>query len=305
MKYRTIGNSGLKAPAIIMGCMRIGEMEEGKVAELINTALEEGINLFDHADIYGGGQAEIVFGNALKQNKIRREDIMIQSKCGIRKGCFDLSADYIVKSADDILSRLQTGYLDILFLHRPDTLMEPEEIALAFDKLQAAGKVRQFAVSNMNAGQIELIRKCVSQELTANQLQFSAAHTGMIDSGLNVNMSVAAGIDRDGGILEYARLHDMTIQTWSSLQYGFFEGTFLGNEKYEELNRVLNRIGEEQEAAPAAVAIAWILRHPAGMQAVVGSTNPKRLREMAKAADLELSREEWYEIYQAAGNVLP
>lgn len=295
----------IAASAIIMGCMRISEMNPQDVGALIEKALEAGINTFDHADIYGGGMAEEVFAKALALGTVKREDIVIQSKCGIRPGFFDFSKEYILASTDQILKRLNTEYLDVLLLHRPDTLMEPEEVAEAFERLHASGKVNAFGVSNMNPMQMEYLGSRLPYKLIVNQLQFSAAHTGMIDNGLNVNMKNEAGIGRDGSVLEYCRMKDITIQTWSSLQYGFFEGTFLKSDKYLELNHVLERIAEDNNVTAGAVAIAWILRHPAKMQAVVGTTSVKRLEEIARASEIFLSRQEWYEIYRAAGNVLP
>lgn len=295
----------IAASAIIMGCMRISEMNPQDVGALIEKALEAGINTFDHADIYGGGIAEEVFAKALALGTVKREDIVIQSKCGIRPGFFDFSKEYILASADQILKRLNTEYLDVLLLHRPDTLMEPEEVAEAFERLHTSGKVNAFGVSNMNPMQMEYLGGRLPYKLIVNQLQFSAAHTGMIDNGLNVNMKNEAGIGRDGSVLEYCRMKDITIQTWSSLQYGFFEGTFLKSDKYPELNHVLERIAEDNNVTAGAVAIAWILRHPAKMQAVVGTTSVKRLEEIARASEIYLSRQEWYEIYRAAGNVLP
>lgn len=300
-----MGGSSIAASAIIMGCMRIGEKSPQDVNTLIAKSLELGINTFDHADLYGGGASEEVFAKALALGQVKREEIVLQSKCGICPGYYDLSKEHIMTSAEQILKRLHTDYLDVLLLHRPDTLMEPEEVAAAFDELHTSGKVKAFGVSNMNSMQIEYLQSCLPWKLIINQLQFSAAHTGMVDSGLNVNMRKEAGIDRDGSVLEYCRMRDITIQIWSSLQYGFFEGTFLNNEKYPELNQVLERIAEENNTTAGAAAIAWILRHPAKMQAVVGTTNAERLGKIAEASRINLTRQEWYEIYCAAGNVLP
>lgn len=305
MRQLTLGNSDLKTSEISLGCMRISEMEVEEVSQLINVALEAGINLFDHADIYGNGRSEEVFAKAIGMRPIVREQIFIQSKCGIRNGYFDFSKEHIISSVDGILKRLNTEYLDLLILHRPDTLMEPEEIAAAFDILQCSGKVRNFGVSNQNSMQIELLSKFISQKLIVNQLQFGPAFTGMVDAGLHVNMNNHSSINRDGSILEYCRLKDITIQTWSSLQYGFFAGTFLNNDLYPELNTVINRLAEEKSVTNAAIAVAWVLRHPSRMQPVLGSTNAQRITEMARASEITLSRQEWYEIYQAAGNILP
>jgi predicted oxidoreductase len=203
------------------------------------------------------------------------------------------------------LTRLKTDYLDVLLLHRPDTLMEPEEVAAAFTQLQQSGKVLNFGVSNMNPGQIELLRKFVDQKIVANQLQLSLTNTGMIDSGFNVNMKIDRSIDRDGGILEYCRLHDITIQPWSPFQYGFFEGVFLDNDAFPDLNRAIDVLAEEKGVTNTAVAIAWLLRHPAKMQPIVGTTNPRRVRDIAQASVVEMTRKEWYDLYLAAGNSLP
>ncbi|KKC30254.1 aldo/keto reductase [Caldanaerobacter subterraneus KAk] len=304
MKYINIGNE-IKASSIALGCMRISGKPIKQVEELIDTALGESINFFDHADIYGGGKSEEVFGKVLKKKKDLREKIIIQTKCGIRNGYYDFSKEHILKSVEGSLKRLGTDYIDILLLHRPDTLMEPEEIAEAFSILHSSGKVRNFGVSNFNPMQIELLSKYLNQRIIVNQLQFSIAHTGMIDFGFNVNMKVDQAINRDGSVLEYCRLKGITIQAWSPFQYGFFEGTFLGNEKFKELNEKIDEIAIQKGVPSIAIPIAWILRHPAKIQAIVGTTNPARLKDICKAADIELTREEWYELYRSAGNKLP
>ncbi len=305
MRRVNIGGSGLQGSVISLGCMRIAKLADAEVDAWLAAGHESGYNFYDHADIYGGGRSEEVFAAALARSSIRREDILLQSKCGIRKGRFDFSKAYILASVDGILGRLQTDYLDVLMLHRPDTLMEPEEVAAAFTQLEASGKVRHFAVSNMNPGQIALLRKCVTQPLIANQLQLSLGHTPLIDAGLNVNMSDDPALVRDGGVLEYCRLHDITIQAWSPFQYGFFEGSFLGDAKFPDLNQAIDQMAEAKCVTNSAIAIAWLLRHPAGIQPVLGTTNPQRVRDIAKAAEVEMSREEWYALYLAAGNRLP
>ncbi len=305
MKNIDIGNKALTASQISLGCMRIAELDTQAADKLIRTALDEGINFFDHADIYGAGKSEIIFSKTLNNNPSLRDKMLIQSKCGIRKGFFDFSKEHILNSVDEILKRLNTDYLDVLLLHRPDTLVEPEEVASAFDILHESGKVRHFGVSNQNPMQIELLQKYVKQKLIANQLQFSIAHSGMINSGINVNMNVDSAIDRDGSILDYCRLNDITIQPWSPFQYGFFDGVFLDNDKFPKLNRVIDRIASECGVTNSAVAIAWIMRHPANMQPIVGTTNVQRLKDICKASSVNLTREQWYEIYRAAGNILP
>lgn len=305
MKNINIANGEIKASEIAIGCMRIAGLEKSQASSLINTALEEGINFFDHADIYGGGKSEEVFADAIEMNPSIREKMIIQTKCGIRKGFYDFSKEHIISSVDASLKRLKTEYVDTLLLHRPDTLMEPEEVSEAFTKLYNEGKVRYFGVSNHNAMQIELLNKYLNNKVIINQLQFSVMHTGIIDSGLNVNMKIDPSIDRDGSILEYCRLKDITIQAWSPYQYGFFEGVFLDNDKFPELNEKINEIAAAKDVSNTAIATAWILRHPAKIQTVVGTTSEKRIKEICKASNIELSRQEWYEIYLAAGNKLP
>ena len=298
-----LGKSGLQVSTVAVGCMRIGDMSESEAVAFINTALENGANFFDHADIYGGGKCEEVFGNAIKT--LNREDILIQTKCGIRKGQFDFSYDHIVNSVECSLKRLGTDYIDVLLLHRPDALMEPEEVARAFDHLKSSGKVRNFGVSNQNPYQMELLQRAMDMPLCANQLQFSIMHAPMLQSGINVNMYNESGVNRDGSVLDYCRLNKITIQPWSPMQYGFFEGCFIDNEKFPELNKVLENIGNKYGVSKTTIAFAWILRHPAKMQPVTGTTNLNRLTDCLKASEINITREEWYEIYRAAGNKLP
>lgn len=305
MKEIIMANGNIKASEIGLGCMRISNLDKASVNSLINTALDCGINFFDHADIYGAGKSEEIFSQAISLTPSLREKMIIQSKCSIRPGMYDFSKEYILKSVDGILKRLNTDYLDILLLHRPDTLMEPEEVNEAFELLYKEGKVRNFGVSNHNSMQIELLNKYLTNKVTINQLQFSIMHTGIIDSGINVNMKNSSSIDRDGSILEYCRLKDINIQAWSPYQYGFFEGTFIDNPKFLEINNKLAEIGEKYNVSKTAIATAWILRHPAKIQTIVGTTNEKRLRDICTASNVNLTRQEWYEIYLAAGNMLP
>jgi predicted oxidoreductase len=306
MKTVKIGNIA-NIPAIAPGCMRIGGMENATLQRWLGTAMERGAHFFDHADIYGGGKAETVFGNAVKEMKIPRDKMLVQSKCGIRKGFFDFSKEYIIESAEKSLARLGMDYMDYFLLHRPDTLMEPDEVAEAFAALHKSGKVRAFGASNFNPGQIALLNKTLTGDLAIviNQLQLSPTNTGMINSGLNVNMENPPAVDRDGSVLEYCRLHEITIQTWSPFLYGFFEGVFLGSDKYPELNAKINELAEQYKVTPEAIVIAWILRHPAKMQAIPGTTNVDRLAGILDAYNIELTRPEWYAVYCAAGNVLP
>ncbi len=305
MKTMKLGNSSLEVPVVAVGCMRINSLEKAEAERFVQSALEEGANFFDHADIYGGGACEEIFADAIHMNAEVREKIILQSKCGIRQGMFDFSKEHILNSVDGILKRLRTEYLDVLLLHRPDALVEPEEVAEAFDQLESSGKVRHFGVSNQNPMQIQLLKKAVKQPLVANQLQLSITNTTMIQSGINVNMENDAAVNRDGSVLDFCRLNDITIQPWSPFQYGFFEGVFLGSDKFPELNQKIDEIAEKYNVTNTTIAIAWLLRHPAQMQPIIGTMNINRLKDCIKAGDVTLTREEWYAIYRAAGNILP
>ena len=309
MKYITFAGSDRKVSTIVPGTMRIAGLSPKQFRELLAAAEECGINFLDFADIYGGGRSESLMGELLAAEPSLREKFVIQSKCAIHRqngiGFYDFSKEYILEAVDGILQRLQTEYLDVLLLHRPDALMEPEEVAEAFDSLKRSGKVRMFGVSNMSPVQMQWLGSALSVPLVANQMQLSAAFTSMLDGNLKANTQTDAGIMRDGGTLEYCRMNDIVLQSWSSLQFGRFEGSFIGSEKYPELNAVLETLAEKYGITPAAVALAWILRIPGKFQAVIGTTSPAHLREAAAAADVALSREEWYRIYLAAGNQLP
>lgn len=305
MKHISLGGTSWMVPAVAVGCMRLGELDGAALGRFIHAALDHGANFFDHADIYGGGECETAFGRVLKEEPGLREKMVIQGKCGIRKGMYDFSKEHILESVDGILGRLNVDSLDVLLLHRPDALMEPEEVGEAFDRLEAAGKVKRFGVSNFNARQTDLLQSGLRQKLVANQLQFGLMHTGMIDHAICANTEFSGSPDRDGEILDYCRLHGLTVQAWSPFQYGFFEGVFLGNEKFPELNAKLTELSKKYGVSEQAMATAWILRHPAKMQVISGSTNAERLRDICSACDVELSREDWYALYLAAGNQLP
>ena len=308
MRYITLGQDDKELSEIVLGMMRIENKSVKEVEELVETALSVGINAFDLADIYGRGRCEELLGLVLKNRPDLREEMWIQSKCGIRIEeftYFDFSKDYIIKSVDGILQRLKIDHLDSLLLHRPDALMESDQVAEAFDLLYKQGKVRDFGVSNQNPMMMELLKKDVKQPLAVNQLQLSAAFTPGFESGFHVNMEDSQAAMRDGSIFEYCKLHDVVIQAWSVLQFGYFKGNFVGNEKFQALNQVLDRLAFKYGVTPSTIAISWILRYPAKMQAVVGTTNPKHLREVSQAANFSLTRKEWYEIYLAAGNNLP
>ncbi|WP_099466595.1 aldo/keto reductase [Konateibacter massiliensis] len=305
MKTMKLGQSTLQVPVIAVGCMRINGLSKPDAEHFVQTALDNGATFFDHADIYGGGTCEEIFADAIHMNDAIREKIILQSKCGIRKGMFDFSKEHILESVDGSLKRLKTDYLDVLLLHRPDALVEPDEVAEAFDKLYSSGKVRNFGVSNQNPMQIQLLQKSLKQPIVANQLQLSITNSTMISAGIHVNMLDEAAVNRDGSVLDFCRLNDITIQPWSPFQHGFFEGIFLNNEKFPELNAKIDEIASKYGVTNTTIALAWILRHPAHMQPVTGTMNAERLKDCIKAADIYLTREEWYEIYRAAGNILP
>lgn len=305
MKYLKLADD-LNASAVIMGCMRLKQLSINDAERLVKTALELGINYFDHADIYGGGVCESIFSEAIGMKPSIREKIILQGKCGIYNGGYDFSKEHILKAVDGILKRLQTEYLDVLLLHRPDTLMEPDEVAEAFDSLSQSGKVKKFGVSNFNAGQIALLQSALSNRLMFNQLQFGLAHTPLIDSGMSVNMKIDQSVSRTEGTLEYCRMNQITIQAWSPFRQSFANVPFIDDmEHYPELNQKLQDIGEFYKITPSALSVAWILRHPAHMQVILGTTKPERLREETFGVDINLSREQWYGLYKAAGNRIP
>ncbi len=304
MKNIIIGEN-INASAVSLGCMRMARLDDKGVDEIMDTALENGINFFDHADIYGGGRSEKLFGEYLKRHKGVRDNIYIQTKCAIHDGQYDFSKEHILSSVDKSLERLGVDYIDVLLLHRPDTLMEPEEVAEAFEKLCDSGKVRHFGVSNHNLMQIELLKTAVDRPIIINQLQFSVTEAGMVTSGMNVNMKNGESVMHDGGLLEYSRIKNITIQTWSPFQHGFFEGNFVDDPAFPELNEKLAEIGEKYGLTKTGVAAAWILRHPAKMQLIAGTMNPQHLEEICKASDVTLTRSEWYGIYRSAGHCLP
>lgn len=306
MKTIALGATSKQIPVVAAGCMRIDTMDIKQLCNYIESCAELGINFFDHADIYGNGRCEELFGEAFAQTGLNREDVILQSKCSIVPGVmYDLSKEHILQSTDKILKRLRTDHLDILLLHRPDALVEPEEVAESFRILKQSGKVLHFGVSNHKPMQIELLRKYLDEKLVVDQLQLSIPFSNMIANGMEVNMLSEGAVDRDGSVLDYCRLKDITIQTWSPFQYGFFEGVFIGSDKFPELNKLLSELAEKYSVAPTTIAAAWILRHPSRMQLIAGSTNTQRLKEIAAAADITLTREEWYKLYLSAGHILP
>ena len=305
MKKFNLGKSDLIVPAVAVGCMRIWNMSDKDLAEHLDYCITQGLNFFDHADIYGKGRSEERFCEVFAQLPYKREDIILQSKCGIRPNMYDFSKEHILASVDGSLKRLGTDYLDVLLLHRPDALCEPEEVAEAFDILKSSGKVRYFGVSNHRPLQIELLKQYVNQELLVNQLQFGPAHSTMITSGIEANMVTDGAVDRDGGVLDYSRLNKMTIQAWSPFIFGYPKEIFVGNERMSRLNAALEEMAQELNTTPMAITTAWILRHPANIQMLAGTTKTDRMAQILNGIDIKLTREQWYKIYTSAGHLLP
>jgi predicted oxidoreductase len=309
MKTYSLPHDGRRVSSVVLGLMRIPKMSNAEIATLVGTARDAGINVFDHADIYGGERhlCEKRFGEAVTLTPAERDAILIQSKVGIRKGYFDFSKEHILATVDESLAALRTDYLDLLLLHRPDTLVEPEEVAAAFDQLETAGKVRHFGVSNHTPGQIELLKTAVTQPLVANQVQLSITHAPLFAQGIAANMAgLDQSISRDNGLLDYSRINKMMLQAWSPFQKGFFDGVFLGDrENFAELNDQIDALAAQYGVTPTGIAVAWITRHPANIQVVLGTTNPGRVRDSAAGSDVTLTREEWYRLFRAAGHKLP
>lgn len=310
MKTYNIPGIAVPASNVVLGLMRIQDKTDEEVRTLVHTALDAGITVMDHADVYGKDLhgCEVRFNEAMRLTSSQREAMVIQSKGGIvREGpYFDYSYEHIVSSVDASLEALGTDYLDLFLLHRPDALVEPEDVAKAFDELEAAGKVRAFGVSNHTPGQIELLRKFVKQPIVANQVQLSVTHSPIIAQGVAMNMQgLDQSISRDNGIVDYCRLHDITLQAWSPFQAGFFTGPFLGNKDYPELNAVIDRLAGKYDVPALAIATAWITRHPAQWQVVIGTTTPERVAAAAQGSEIPLTRPEWYEMFRAAGYQVP
>ena len=308
---KTISLGGNPAPNVVLGLMRIQDKTDDEVRELIATARDAGIDFFDHADVYGSDLhgCERRFAEATQLTPAQRDEITLQTKCGIvRDGpYFDYSYEHIISSVEGSLRALDTDRIDILLLHRPDALVEPEEVARAFDELEASGKVRAFGVSNHTPRQIDLLQSAVTQPLVANQLQLSITHAPIVVQGLAGNMQdLDQSLVRDGGgIVDYCRLHGITVQAWSPFQAGFFNGVFLGSPDYPELNAVIDRLAAAYDVPAIAIATAWITRHPADMQVVLGTTSPDRVAGAALGSDIPLTRAEWYELVRAAGYRVP
>jgi predicted oxidoreductase len=319
MRNILLGTSDLNVSQIGYGAMSIGGSWDDtpltnsvrKAAmEVVRTALDAGINFFDHADIYCNGKSEKAFADLWKDRPHLRQDIYLQTKCGIRFAPphrFDFSYEHIIASVEESLSRLRTDYIDVLLLHRPDPLVEPEEVARAFDELKSAGKVRWFGVSNHTAAQIDLLRKYLNQPIITNQVEFNLIHTQMLDEGILFNQDNSR-ITRNEGVIEYCRLHNITLQAWAPLAAGRLAGIPRPNDSphIRKTANLVEQMASEKGVRTEAILIAWILRHPAHIQPLPGTTNPERLRAACEAEHISLTREEWYSLFLAGrGDALP
>ncbi|MEN9938913.1 MAG: hypothetical protein RLZZ387_5492 [Chloroflexota bacterium] len=307
MYYQTIAGTPLEVSRIVLGCMTLPSEPPAAVAT-IRAALDLGINCFDHANIYGRGASEAVFSSIWAETPGLRERIVLQSKCGIRLAGdpdertakrYDFSRDHILASVDGSLARLKTDYLDILLLHRPDALVDPDEVAEAFDRLHQSGKVRFFGVSNHTGAQLDLLRASVAQPLIVNQLQLSVLHSQLINAGIIANQERQATPGE--GTLEYCRLHRITVQAWSPLARGAVTGRLPedADQRTRATAALVAELAQAKGARPEAIATAWLLRHPARMQVVIGTTDPERMRAVVEGLDVTLTREEWYALFTA------
>ena len=325
MKTVFLGQNKTPVPAFIQGLMRTSELSVEELEALLERDLEFGITYLDTSDIYADGYCETLLGNVFARNPGLREQFILQTKGGIRKGkrgfaYYDFSKEHIINACESSLKRLQTDHIDYYLLHRPDALMNPEEVAEALEQLYKSGKVQHFGISNCNTGQIALLQKYVQVPLEINQMEFTLGHSLMLDSGMDVNRVETQSYDHDEGVMNYCRLHHITIQAFSPFRadknrntgtlidrYGVKVETrpFLNNPEYPEINEKLQEYASAYGVSPAAIVIAWILRHPADMQILLGSTKPERLRDSLKGQDVILDREEWYDLYMAAGGIVP
>lgn len=307
----------------ILGCMDFGgewnhspygEQDKQKLTLALDAALESGINFIDHADIYRMGKAEQLFGEVMAERSGLREQLIIQSKCGIKLGDdfgvghYDLSEHWILHSVDQSLQRLQTDYLDVLLMHRPDPLMQPAEIAAAFEKLHASGKVRHFGVSNMHQFQIELLQQSVSVPLIVNQLEMSLLQHHWIDESIQVGMHLPNAPAYGMGLVEHSQLKGIQLQAWGSLGRGLLSGRDVSNESQaiKQTAQLVAQLAAEYQTSPEAIVLAWLMRHPAGIQPVIGTSNPARIKASVLAEKIQLDRLHWYQLYTSIrGNAVP
>lgn len=301
MQTLALGTSPLTCSRLAYGCWRLAgsegdpRREDADGIAAVRAAYDAGCTLFDNADIYGRGECERIFGKAMRDTPGMRERIVLATKCGIcppwdgRTHCYDSSAAYIIASLEGSLKRLGTDSVDLLMIHRPDFLGDPAEISAAFSQLRAQGKVREFGVSNFRPSQLAALQKHCPVPLIVNQVEVSLAALSCLDDGT----------------LDQCLAERITPMAWSPLA----KGALLGAPKdarTEKLQSLLAKLAVEKSATPAAIALAWLLRHPSRMQPIIGSVNPDRIREATRADAIELTRGEWYSLLTAArGTPLP
>ena len=291
-----------------------------KAARVVNTAYDNGITFFDHADIYAFGKSEMVFGEVLKQSPGLRDKLVIQSKCGQRlpdgwqRGDpirADLSREHIVSSVEGSLKRLRTDRLDILLLHLPDALVEPQEVAQAFDELSSSGKVRYFGVSNHTAAHIQKLQKSVRQPIVANQIHLGLAHAFAFTDGMEFTLQMANGATADRGYMgiagtgtmDYCCVHDIQLQAWSPLRSALLNPAANSSPELTRTAQLLVDLAQQKQTTASVIALAWLLRHPAGIVPIMGAGNPDHIIENCAADGVKLSREEWYDLLAAAAPV--
>lgn len=318
LQTQILGASDLQVTRIAYGCMPLGGSWDDsplaadsirKAIISIRAALDAGINFYDHADIYCRGKSEEVFAHMWQEVPSLREKIILQSKCGIRFAGepdastpfrYDFSYEHIMHSVEGSLRRLQTEYLDVLLLHRPDALVEPEEVARAFDELHQSGKVRWFGVSNETAAQMDLLRATVRQPIVCNQVAFNIIHTHLLSEGVNFNQDTPM-LTRNHGTIEYCRQHNITLQAWGPLVWGQLSGRKIENAapRVTQTAELVAQMAREKNVSPEAILIAWVLRHPAKVQAIIGTTQPARIAASCQGDAVSLTREEWYRLFIA------
>jgi predicted oxidoreductase len=311
-----LGTSTLEVSRIALGCMNLSEDRQDAM-RTVQAALDRGINCFDHADIYGQGKREEVFSALWDRAPSLRNRIILQSKCGIRFSGdprptspkrYDFRYEHIVRSVEGSLRRLKTDYLDVLLLHRPDALVEPEEVARAFDHLQRSGKVRWFGVSNHTAAQIRLLQTCLEQQLVANQVQLNLVHNRLIDDGVVFNSDDEGATSGGRGALEFCRVQGITLQAWGALAGGRVSGRPIpsSNARLQQTAAVVGELAAARGVSQEAIVIAWLLRHPACIQPIIGTTNPARIAGACQADEVAFTREEWYRLFTAGrGGAVP
>lgn len=305
---------------IIYGCMGLGglwdespitKQDRKKAFKAIEIALENGIDTFDHADIYTLGKAERVFGEFLISHPAIRSQMKIQTKAGIQLGAaalgsnrYNLSKDYLISAIESSLKNLQTEYLDMFLLHRPDPLTSILEITDALLLIKEKGYALNVGVSNMSVRQIESIQATANLRISANQIQFSLGHSLMLEDEVWLNRRETQD-NTLAGMLAFAQTNHMTIQAWSPLDRGEYlkKPSEKKDHKTKNTQKLIKELSQKYEVEPIAIPLAWVLQLPANIQPIIGTTNPKRIKAATKAGDLLLTREDWYDLWVTSKGV--